>query len=76
MSTKKLPSRKMRGRIWIVASLWIGRPFLSIRIVTRAAFLSLGRRSTEVTLPTLTPAIRTNEFGLMLFAVRKTAWIS
>ena len=33
-STKKLPSRKIRGRIFIVASLWIGRPVLLISIVT------------------------------------------
>ena len=36
MSTKKLPSRKIRGRIFIVASSWMGRPFSSISIVTTA----------------------------------------
>ena len=35
-STNSLPSRKMRGRIFSVASLWIGRPALSISIVTSA----------------------------------------
>ena len=33
-STKKLPSRKMRGRIFSSASFWIGRPLSSISIVT------------------------------------------
>ena len=37
-STKKLPSRKIRGRIANVASVWIGRPLLSIVIVTSAAW--------------------------------------
>ena len=37
MSTKKLPSRKIRGRIANVASLWIGSPAFSIVIVTSAA---------------------------------------
>src|SRR5689334_2958090 len=36
-STKKLPSRKMRGRIANVASLWIGSPWSEIVIVTSAA---------------------------------------
>ena len=35
-STKKLPSRKMRGRIFSVASAWIGRPSSLIAIVTTA----------------------------------------
>src|SRR3954454_8998716 len=39
MSTKKLPSRKIRGRIFITASLWIGRPLPLISIVTTAASL-------------------------------------
>ncbi len=36
-STKKLPSRKIRGRIFSVASLWSGRPLSWISIVTIAA---------------------------------------
>ena len=34
-STNQLPSRKIRGRIFSVASEWIGRPCDSISIVTR-----------------------------------------
>jgi hypothetical protein len=58
-STKKLPSRKMRGRILIVASLWIGSPTFLIVIVTIAVLP--GPRSTFLTRPTSTPAIRTGE---------------
>ena len=71
-STKKLPSRKIRGRIFSVASLWIGRPSGSIAIVTTAASVP-GWRSTSLTLPMFTPAIRTGEFGRMEFAEEKTA---
>ena len=60
-STKKLPSRKMRGRIFIVASLCSGRPFVSIRMVTSAACLPSSTWLIPVTLPTLTPATRTGE---------------
>ena len=60
-STKKLPSRKIRGRIRAVASLWIGRPLSAISIVTTAAVPSPA--STLLTLPTSTPAIRTGEPG-------------
>ena len=72
-STKKLPSRKMRGRIFSCASLWIGSPFFSISISTRAAveFPPIG--STFFTLPTSTPAMRTGERGLRLFAELKVA---
>ena len=35
-STNQLPSRKIRGRSFIVASEWIGRPLDSISIVTSA----------------------------------------
>ena len=54
-STKKLPSRKMRGRIFSVASRWIGRPLRSIRIVTTAACAPSSAWAILVTLPTLTP---------------------
>ena len=71
-STKKLPSRKIRGRIFIVASLWIGRPLSLISIVTTAASLP-GLPSILVTLPTLTPAMRTGEFLRIEFDDWKTA---
>ena len=59
-STKKLPSRKMRGRILAVASSCSGRPFLLISITTSAwSVPSFGLIS--LTLPTWTPAIRTGE---------------
>jgi hypothetical protein len=73
MSTKKLPSRKMRGRILKVASRWIGRPFLSIRMVTSAAWRPASTCPTPVTLPTLTPATRTGEPERMPLADGKTA---
>jgi hypothetical protein len=73
-STKKLPSRKMRGRIFTCASLWIGRPLLSMRIFTTAACAPL-TCSTPLTLPMSTPAMRTGEPGRMLFADGKTASI-
>jgi hypothetical protein len=63
----------MRGRIFSWASLWIGRPFLSISIFTRAALPSPGARWMALTLPTLTPAIRTGEFLRIEFAEAKTA---
>ena len=72
MSTKKLPSRNRRGRIFMFASLWIGRPSFSISIVT-LAIVVFGSRSTAVTLPTLTPAIRTGELIIRLLEVSKTA---
>ncbi len=75
-STKKLPSRKMRGRIAKAASLWIGRPLGSMRSVTSASSSPLRRWRTVVTLPTLTPAIRTGEFGRMLFAVLNSTLIA
>jgi len=52
-----------------VASMWIGRPLSSISIETTAPWLTpLPIGLTSVTLPTLTPAIRTKESGLMLLA--------
>ena len=52
----------MRGRILAVASSWIGSAESLISSVTSAwSVPSLG--STFLTLPTLTPAIRTGEFG-------------
>ena len=72
-STKKLPSRKMRGRILAVASSWIGSPASSISIVSRAALVpSTG--SIVLTLPTSTPAIRTGELGRIEFADSNCAW--
>jgi hypothetical protein len=73
MSTKKLPSRKMRGRILSCASLWIGRPVFSISIVTFAAPLPSGIGSTFLTTPISTPAMRTGDFGLRLLADLKVA---
>ena len=82
-STKKLPSRKMRGRIANVASRWIGSPLSSISIVTSAvlqavavvvAVLQPGSVETPVTLPTLTPAIRTSESACSPLALEKIAW--
>ena len=79
---KKLPSRKIRGRIANVASLWIGRPASSIVIVTTAAVhcdcVRLWTLHPEtdpmlVTLPTLMPAIRTNESGRNPTALEKIA---
>ncbi len=55
-SRKKLPSRNSRGRIETSASSWIGWPSSSTVNVTLARSPS---RSTLVTSPTLTPAIRT-----------------
>jgi hypothetical protein len=72
-STKKLPSRKMRGRILAVASAWIGRPLSSIRIVTIAPSPPRFARSTLLTLPTSTPAIRTGDPGRMLFELANAA---
>ena len=63
----------MRGRIATRASLWIGVPFLSIRISTIADSSPACMWSTFVTLPTLTPAIRTSDPGLMLLAVLNAA---
>ena len=75
-STKKLPSRKIRGRIFARASSWIGRPDLPIRIVIVTASPSPLTGSTFVTRPTSTPAIRTGDAFLRLLADSKTASIS
>src|SRR5690242_13195711 len=75
-STKKLPSRKMRGRILARASVWIGRPDSPIVIVTSTASLPFDVGSTLVTLPTSTPAIRTGEPFLRLLEDSKAALIS
>ncbi len=61
-STKKLPSRKMRGRIFAVASAWIGSAVSLSSSTSTAAFVP-SSGSTDLTLPTSTPAIRTGEFG-------------
>ncbi len=82
-STKKLPSRKMRGRMANVASSWIGSPWLVMFIVTSAAWqafwvvladLQPGSWPTAVTVPTLTPAMRTSEPGWSPLALAKVAW--
>src|SRR5436853_4673023 len=84
MSTKKFPSRKIRGRIQNVASLWIGRPFSLIEIVTSAALhwdwvvlpaLQPETGATLSTFPTLIPAIRTSDSGRSPLALEKIAWI-
>jgi hypothetical protein len=81
-STKKLPSRKIRGLIANVASVWSGSPLCWIVIVTSAAWhwdwvvpftLQWVTGEMFVTVPTLTPAIRTNESGRNPFALEKTA---
>jgi hypothetical protein len=75
-STKKLPSRKIRGRIFALASSYSGRP------LSRMASVSVDERapglvaSTPVTLPTSTPAIRTGEPGLMALESRNAALTS
>ena len=89
-STKKLPSRKIRGRIANVASLWIGSPLSETVNVTSAAehcwlgapevfcgvppSLHPGTGPTPVTWPTSIPAIRTGDPGLTPLAFEKTAW--
>ena len=73
MSTKKLPSRKMRGRIFSSASSCRGSPSSFSRISTTAAWLPRSRRSIAVTLPTSIPATRTGEFSRRLLAVLNTA---
>ena len=69
-SMKKLPSRKMRGRICAVASSWIGRPSSETVNVTVAFSPS---RPTSVTSPTLTPAIRTGDVVRMFAAFENVA---
>ena len=71
MSTKKLPSRKMRERIWARASSWIGSASSFSSIVTSAAPPSVG--STFVTFPTSTPAIRTGARGFRFWTFRNVA---
>ena len=66
-STKKLPSRKMRGRILAVASSWRGSACLLSESVTTDVLVS-SPASTLATLPTLTPAIRTGEPTRIEFA--------
>ena len=72
-STKKLPSRKIRGRIAAKASSWIGRPApLTVKVTVVAS----PSRSVEITLPTSTPAIRTGELRAMLAELAKVAFSS
>ena len=72
-STKKLPSRKMRGRILNCASECSGRPLSWICIVTSAPLSPWCARSIFVTLPTSTPAIRTGDALRRLFALLNAA---
>ena len=72
-SMKKLPSRKIRGRIAAKASSWIGRPSpLTVKVTVVAS----PSRSVEMTLPTSTPAIRTGELLAMLAELAKVALTS
>ena len=59
MSMKRLPSRKIRSRALIVASLWSGSASSSSFIVTLTPEEPPPRASTSETLPMSTPAIRT-----------------
>ena len=69
-SMKKLPSRKIRGRIEAEASTWIGRPAsLTVKVTTELSPF----RSSPVTSPTLTPAIRTGALSEMFAALAKVA---
>ncbi len=61
-STKKLPSRKIRGRIFALASTCSGSAASSSSSTTFALSLP-STPSTALTLPTSTPAIRTGELG-------------
>ena len=72
-STKKLPSRKIRGRIAAKASVWTGRPPPSTVKVTVVLSPS---RSVAITTPTSTPAIRTGELRAMLAELVKVAFSS
>ena len=74
-STKKLPSRKIRGRILAVASLCSGSPCSSIAIVTTVLSVP-SWASIRLTLPTSTPAIRTGESGRSPFEDVNTALTS
>ena len=76
MSTKKLPSRKIRGRIFSVASSCSGSASSLISIVTLDAVEPSPAASTLVTLPTSTPAIRTGELIAMALVFSNTAVIS
>ncbi len=91
-STNRLPSRNSRGRSLKVASVLIGRPSSLISIVTIEAPVAASasalsppvtraaaaarRCSTSVTLPTLTPAIRTGESARRFGAEVNTALTS
>ena len=66
----------MRGLILACASSWMGRPSLLIRMVTIAASPPFSIGLVAVTLPTLTPAIRTGEFFAIPFDVWNAARIS
>ena len=81
-STKKLPSRNVRGRIANVAFLWSGSPCLSNAIVTSAALHRAGVCDASwqpgaawmlCTFPTSTPAIRTSDAGRSPFALENVA---
>ena len=70
----------MRGRMANVASSCSGRPCFWMTIVTsaashcwRAVTLQPETVDTLLTVPTFTPAIRTNEFGRRPLALEKIA---
>ena len=65
----------MRGRIFAVASSCSGRPCFSIAIVTTVLSVP-SWASTDLTLPTSTPAIRTGESGCRPFEDWNTALTS
>ena len=67
-----MPSSAIRWRMFTCASAWTGRPASSIRIVI-TPFLPCD--SSFVTLPTLTPAIRTGEPTRISVELRTSALI-
>ena len=73
-STKKLPSRKMRGRIFAVASSCSGSACLLSWSVTTEAEAPSAAGSIFPTFPTLTPAMRTGEPGRIEFADSNVAF--
>jgi hypothetical protein len=69
-STNQLPSRKIRGRIFRVASLWIGRP---LRFDFHRHEAGCPSRLIEADLADVTPAMRTGDFGVDVDAEANTA---
>ena len=70
-----MPSRKIRGRTFAVASAWIGRPFgLMLIVITAACDVGPPTRLTDVTWPTSTPATRTGDGMCSSVSVVNTAF--